>query len=132
MKNDWLCELMEAKVKDMKIGDRELFTEAIRRLKNDNDILEVRIVEAADNLATLREILDAALADNARMKQKLDSDERTLRVSYDLKDSGCGAVLRDGENEYCVSVMQLEEILEARRDGRLVILPMEEENGSNR
>lgn len=130
MKNDWLCELMEEEVKGMPAGNRELFTEAIRRLKNDNDILEVRIVEAAKNLISLRKILDNVLAINTELERDLKAERKVLHVQYDLEASDCGAVLQEGEDKYCVSARDLAEMLEAKLDGRLMILPKEEHDGS--
>lgn len=128
MENEMLCSAMERFIIGMPAGEKDIFREAVRRLRISGGRLPDRIVELAGSLNEMHEFALHLTQENAKLKDQLEQLHRdvTLHVQYDLEEEGCGAVLQEGFDKYYVSALALAELLEARRDGRLVILDKEE------
>lgn len=128
MENEKLCIAMERWIPGMPAGQQDIFREAVRRLRICGGATADRVVELASSLTTLREFAVHLTQENERLKGLLEGDRRELElhVHYDLEAEGLGAVLQEGQNRYSVSALALAELLEARRDGRLIILDKEE------
>lgn len=128
MENEMLCSAMERLIVRMPAGEQDIFREAVRRLRINGGQLADRIVELAGSLNEMHDFALHLTQENAKLKDLLEQTHRevTLHVQYDLEDEGCGAVLQEGTDKYYVSALALAELLEARRDGRLVILDKEE------
>lgn len=123
MENEVLCGALEEMIPARNDGERALLREAARRLRLCDGRAE-QVVELAGKLTTMQGTLDHLIRENERLRRR---KERTLHLRYDLEEDGCGAVLWEGQETYCVSVLQLAQLLAARRDGRLLILPEEAE-----
>lgn len=110
------------------MGERAIFEEAIRRLQATNGQDGNRVVILAQKLMETRKLAERIAHENAELEAQLEYDRRevNLHVHYDLEAEGLGAMLQEGQNRYSVSALALAELLEARRDGRLVILDKEE------
>ena len=117
---------MERYIMEMPAGEQDLFREAVRRLRLGGGRVADRIVELAEKLAGMQEVAVDLTRKNEELKQALKDRIREIHVHHDLEAEGCGAVLQQGLEKYEVSAYALAEILEAKRDGRLQILPKEE------
>ena len=128
MENERLCIAMERFIPEMPAGKREIFREAVRRLRINGGTVADRVVELADQLQNLQEFARHLTKENADLKARVEHSVREVRlhVHHDLEDEGLGAVLQEGFDRYEVSAYALAELLEARRDGRLQVLPKEE------
>lgn len=127
MENEMLCKLVEEIAVGMAMGERAVLEEAVRRLRIGGENGD-RIVLMAQKLMEMRRLMEHIVHENADLKARLEHDHRemVLHVQHDLEEEGCAAVLQEGMDKYYVSTLTLAELLEARRDGRLVILPKEE------
>ena len=128
MENEMLCGAMEDYIMGMPDGEQDLFREAVRRLRIGGGHVADRIVDLAGKLGKIQELAIHLTNENEKLKAALKAGHRELHVHYDLEEEGCGAVLQTGMVKFEVSAFALAEILEAKRDGRLQILPKEEEN----
>lgn len=128
MENELLSKLLEELAAGMAMGERAILEEAARRLRIDGGRSGDRVVMLAQKLTEVRRLSEHVVQENAELKAKLEQLHRdvTLHVQYDLEEEGCGAVLQEGTDKYYISALALAELLEARRDGRLVVLDKEE------